>query len=58
MMEGRLVTGKSKGRPRLRWLDYVIADLKVMRIKQWMEEMKYREYWRLVVEEAKAHPGL
>jgi hypothetical protein len=29
-----------------------------MKIKQWMEKMKDREQWRLVVEEAKAHPGL
>jgi hypothetical protein len=33
------------------------ADLKVMKIKQWMEKTKDREQWRLVVE-AKAHPGL
>jgi hypothetical protein len=36
----------------------VVADLKVMKIKQWIEKMKDREQWRLVVEEAKAHPGL
>jgi hypothetical protein len=35
-----------------------VADLKVMKVKQWMEKMKDREHWRLVVEEAKAHPGL
>jgi hypothetical protein len=29
-----------------------------MKIKQWMEKTKDREQWRLVVEEAKAHPGL
>jgi hypothetical protein len=29
-----------------------------MKIKQWMEKMKDREQCRLVVEEAKAHPGL
>jgi len=39
-------------------MDDVIADLKVMKIKQWMEKMKKREQWRMVVEEAKAHPGL
>ena len=41
-----------------RWLDDIVADLKVMKMKQWMEKMKDREQWRLVVEEAKAHPGL
>jgi len=45
-------------RPCLRWMDDVVADLKVVNIKQWIEKTKDREQWRLVVEEAKAHPGL
>ena len=57
MMEGRLFIGR-RGRPHLRWMDDIAADLKVMKIKQWMEKMKNIEQWRLVVEEAKAHPGL
>jgi hypothetical protein len=39
-------------------MDDVVADLKVMKIKQWMEKTEDREQWRLVVEEAKAHPEL
>jgi hypothetical protein len=35
-----------------------VADLKVMKIKLWMGKTEDREQWRLVVEEAKAHPGL
>jgi hypothetical protein len=58
MMEGRLFTGRRKGRPRLRWIDDVVADLRVMKIKQWPEKAEDREQWRLVVKEAKAHPGL
>jgi hypothetical protein len=58
MMEGRLCTGRRKGRPHLRWMDDVIADLKIMKIKQWTENTKDTEQWKLVVEEAKAHPGL
>jgi hypothetical protein len=42
MMEGRLFIGRSKGRPCLRWMDDDVADLKVMKIKQWMEKMKAR----------------
>jgi hypothetical protein len=30
----------------------------IMKIKRWMKKTKDREQWRLVVEEAKAHPGL
>jgi len=57
MMEGRMFIGR-RGRPHLRWVDDIIADLKVMKIKQWMEIMMNREQLRLVVGEAKAHPGL
>ena len=39
-------------------MDDDVADMKVMKIKQWIEKMKDREQWRLVVELAKAHPGL
>ena len=49
---------KKKGRPRLRWVDDDVADLKVMKIKQWMEKTKDREQWRGVVQENKAHQGL
>ena len=58
MMEGRLFIGRRKGRPRLRWMDDVVLDLKVMKLKQWMEKTKDREKWRLIVEKAKVHPGL
>ena len=36
----------------------MVADQKVVKIKQWTEKMKDREKWRLIVEEAKAHAGL
>jgi len=58
MMEGRLFMVRRKGRPCLKWLDDVVADLKVMKIKQWMEKMKDRQKWRLIGEETKAQPGL
>jgi hypothetical protein len=31
-------------------MDDVVADLKAMKVKQWMEKMKDREKWRLIVE--------
>jgi hypothetical protein len=42
----------------MRLLGYVESDLKKMEVKEWKEKMRDREQWRLVVEEAKAHPGL
>jgi hypothetical protein len=58
MMEGRLFTGRRKGRPRLRKVDDVLADLSEKRIQRWTEKAEDRQQWRLVVKEAKAHPGL
>jgi hypothetical protein len=58
MLKGRLYSKRRKGRPRKRWLDDVESDLKKMKAKGWKEKMRNREQWRLVVEEAKAHPGL
>ena len=58
MMEGRLFIGRRRERPCLRWMDDVVADMKVMKIKQGIQKTNDREQWRLVVEEAKAHAGL
>jgi len=58
MMKGRLFIGQRRGRPNSRWMGDIVADLKVTKIKQWIEKTKDREQWRLVVEEAKAYPGL
>jgi len=57
-MSRKMMEGRRKGRPLLRWMDNVVAALKAMKIKQWMEKKKNREQWRLFVEEAKAHSGL
>jgi hypothetical protein len=58
MLKGRLHSKRRKGRPRMRWLDDVESDLKKMEVKGWKEKMRDSEQWRLVAEEAKAHPGL
>jgi hypothetical protein len=39
----RLFKRRRKGRPCLRWMEDVVADLTVMKIKQWMEKIKDRE---------------
>jgi hypothetical protein len=58
MLKGRLYSRRRKGRPRMSWLDDVKSDLKKMKVNGWKGKMRNREQWRLVVEEAKAHPGL
>jgi hypothetical protein len=42
----------------MRWLDDVENDMKKMKVKGRTEKMRNREQRRLVVEGAKAHPGL
>jgi hypothetical protein len=58
MLQGRLYSKRRKGRPRMRWREEVENDLKKMKVTGWKEMMRDREPWRLVVREAKAHPGL
>jgi hypothetical protein len=58
MEVGAIPRKMMEGRPRFRWMDDDVADLKVMKVIQWIEKMKDREQWRLVVEDAKVHPGL
>jgi hypothetical protein len=58
MLKWRLYFKRRKGRPKMRWLDDVESGLKKMKVQGWKEKTRNREQWRLIVEEAKAHPGL
>jgi hypothetical protein len=46
------------GRPRQRWQEDVIEDLKKLEVKNWKEKAKDRRTWRDVAEKAKTHEGL
>jgi len=46
------------GRPRQRWQDGVMEDLKNLKIKNWKETAKDRRTWRDLAEKAKTHKGL
>jgi hypothetical protein len=48
--EGR----RGVGRPRLRWLDDVEADIKALGIKRWIIRAQDRKEWSAIVREAKA----
>jgi hypothetical protein len=58
VLKGKLCAKRSIGRPRLRWMDDVTDDLRRMGIRSWTERAKSRDQWRLIIKEAKAHPGL
>jgi len=45
-------------RPRQRWQEYVMEDLKKLKVKNWKETAKDRRTWREMAEKAKTHKGL
>jgi len=46
------------GRPRQRWHENVMEDLKMLEVKNWKETVKDRRTWRDLAEKAKTHTGL
>jgi len=46
------------GRPRQRWQEDVMEDLKKLKVKNWEETAKDRRTWRDFAEKAKTHKGL
>ena len=52
------IYNRAKGRPRMRWIDDVIEDVRRMGVENWMSKVKDREVWRKVVEETKTHKEL
>jgi hypothetical protein len=56
--DGTKTVYRTKERKTSFEMDDVVADLKVMKIKQWIKKTKNREQRRLVVEESKAHAGI
>jgi hypothetical protein len=58
ILKGRLDNRRRRGRPRMRWMDSVIADLATMEIRGWRTKVADREAWRTIVNGAKTHQGL
>ncbi|GFY30839.1 hypothetical protein TNCV_3119991 [Trichonephila clavipes] len=54
----KCMENRPRGRPPLRWIDYVGKDLIILKVKNWRTLSKSRSAWRKLLEKAKAHPGL
>jgi hypothetical protein len=50
--------GDLTGRPRIRWLDDVCNDMKLMNVKNWKELALNRKAWNDLFEKAKTHKWL
>jgi hypothetical protein len=48
---------RSLGRPKLRWLDDVCDDLKVLEVRNWKEVATNRKVWNDLSEKAKTTKG-
>jgi hypothetical protein len=49
---------RKKGRPKLRWLDSVLKDLKILKVTACWRTAQDRDLWSKIIKEAKAHKGL
>jgi len=54
----RPVGTRPVGRPRQRWQEDVMEELKKLKVKNWKEMAKGRRTWRDLAEKAKTHKGL
>jgi hypothetical protein len=46
------------GRPKLRWEDDVIQDVKILGVKNWRNFSMEKESWQKLLRKARAHVGL
>jgi hypothetical protein len=59
VLNGKLYTTRSVGRPRTRWADVIQRDaLQLLGLSRWRRRAANRDEWRHLMREAKARKGL
>jgi hypothetical protein len=58
LTESEPCSSRPAGKPRLRWIDKVVEDLKKMKVRNWRVRCKDRILWNEIVKQAKNHQGL
>ncbi|KAJ4439138.1 hypothetical protein ANN_15095 [Periplaneta americana] len=58
VMEYGIAGGRRVGRPKLRWMDCVMDDIKRLGVKNWWTVAKDRDRWRRILKEAETRSGL
>ena len=58
LLDWKPIGTRQVGRPRQRWQEDVMEDLKKLKVKNWKEIAKDRRTWRDLAEKAKTHKEL
>jgi hypothetical protein len=58
LLDWKAMGTRPVGRPRQRWQEDVMEDLRNLKVKNWKEVAKDRRSWRDLAEKAKTHKGL
>jgi hypothetical protein len=45
-------------RPKSKWINVILKDMEVLKVKNWKELSRNRKEWNKLVEKAKTHPRL
>jgi hypothetical protein len=54
----KLFGKRPEGRPKNRWIDGILKDMQVLKVKNWKKLIGNRNEWNNLVEKAKTHPEL
>jgi hypothetical protein len=58
VLDTKPIGTRKTGRPKLRWEDNVIQDIKTLGVKNWRNLAMEKESWKMLLRKAKAHVGL